>query len=129
VSRLFRQLIGDNEGEQHSAARQVKPLGEEERGELLRLLTAQVERHPDQMAGPNALQLLASEKVGGAAQTLFAALKNASAESLHPGIVFRIQSLALAEPTLADEARQTLQHLSSKKGTRIGTAADKALKG
>jgi hypothetical protein len=129
VNRLFRQLVGDNEGEQHVGAREAGTLDEAEREALLRLLHEQVERHPDQIAGPAALTLLVERKVQGAAQTLFAALKNANAASLDPGVAFRLQALGKGDPNLADSTRQALEHLRNKKETRVGKAAEKALKG
>lgn len=129
VSRLFRQLVGDNEGEQHVAAREAMGLDEAEREALLQLLQEQVERHPDQIAGPAALTLLAEKKVQGAAQILFAAVKHANAGSLDPGVAFRLQALGKGDASLAEGARQALEHLQSKKDTKVGKAADKALKG
>lgn len=129
VNRLFRQLVGDNEGEQHVAAREASALDEGEREALLRLLQEQVERHPDQIAGPAALTLLAERKVPGAAQTLFASLKNANAASLDPGVAFRLQALGKGDPSLADGARQALELLRGKRETKVGKAADRALKG
>jgi hypothetical protein len=70
VRRLFEQLIGENEGEHHIAAREAERLDESERDALLQLLQQQVERHPDQMSGSAALTLLVEQKIDGAARTL-----------------------------------------------------------
>jgi hypothetical protein len=129
VRRLFDQLIGDNEGEQHMAAREASGLDETEREALLELLQKQVERHPDRIAGPAALTLLAEEKVEGASQTLFASVRNANANMLEPGVAFRLQAMGKADPGLAEGARSLLEALQSQKGTRIGKAAERALKG
>ncbi len=71
VRRLFDQFIGENEGEQHIAARDAANLNESEREALLQLLQEQVERHPDQLSGPAALTLLADQKLEGAVRHCF----------------------------------------------------------
>lgn len=128
VRRLFDQLIGENEGEQYIAAREAAKLEESEREALLQLLQEQVERHPNQLSGPAALTLLAEQKLESAAHTLFASIKSANANLLDPGIAFRIQALGKADPALAESTRSVLEYLQSKKTTKIGRAADKALK-
>jgi hypothetical protein len=129
VRRLFDQLIGENEGEQHIAARGASALDENEREALLQLLQEQVERHPDQITGPAALTLLSEQKVRGAAQTLFSSLRNASAGSLDPGVAFRIQTLGKSDSSLTEASNKLLEYFQSRKETKIGRAAAKALKG
>lgn len=128
VRRLFEQLIGDNEGEQHIGMRGASTLGENERGSLLQLLQQQLERHPDQLSGPAALTRLAEQKVGGAASALFESLRKANTRLLDPGVAFRLQALGATDPGLKDAAREVLEYLS-KTNTRIGKAAEKALEG
>jgi len=127
VRRLFDNLLGENEGEQHIAVRGVANLDETEREALLQLLRQPVERHPDQLNGPDALYRLTQDKVEGAAQTLFTSIKNANANRLAPAIAFRVQELGKAEPSLADSSRSLLEYLQDKKGTGIGRAATSAL--
>src|SRR5207253_773149 len=115
--------------EQNIAARQANDLSESERETLLELLQQQVERHPDRLAGPNALMRLAEYKVDGAAQVLFRSAENAPARQLEPGVAHRILQLGKGEPGLADAARKTLGELGGKTGTRVGKAAEQALKG
>lgn len=129
VRRLFDQLTGENDGEHHIAARESAKLEVSERESLLELLRQQVERHPDRIAGPAALTLLAENKVEGAASTLFAALMSADANSLEPGVAFRLQALGKGDPALGEGARRVLEYLRAKKDTTVGKAAEKALKG
>lgn len=129
VRRLLDQLISDNEGEQSLGARDAMGLDEFEREALLELLQQQVERHPDQISGPKALFRLAEQKLQGAAQTLFLAVRNAPPSQLEPGVVSRIEILGKMDPTLAARAREVLDHLKSKPSTKAGRAAEKSLKG
>lgn len=128
VRRLFDQLTGDNEGEQHIAARAALGLGETERASLLQLLQQQVERHPDQIAGPAALMALAEQKIEGAANALIVSLRNANPNRLDPGVAFRIQTVGKLDPSMANSSRELLEHLSLT-STKIGKAAISALKG
>lgn len=129
VRRLFSQLVGENEGEQHMAAREAIKLDEAEREALLQLLQQQLERHPEQLSGPVALTLLAEEKLEGAAHTLLAAVRNANPKLLDPGVAFRIQTLGKADPGWTDSTRKLLEDLAREEGTKIGRAATRALKG
>jgi hypothetical protein len=129
VRRLFDQLTGDNEGEQHMASRNALRLEAPEREALLELLRQQVERHPDRLSGPVALTLLTEKKVEGAAATLFAALTSADADALDPGVAFRLQTLGKSDSALVDGTRRVLEHLRGKKGTKVGKAAELSLKG
>lgn len=129
VRRLFDQLTGENEGEQHMAARESARLEAPERESLLELLRQQVERHPDRIAGPAALTMLAENKLEGAAATLFSALTGADAGALEPGVAFRLQALGKGDPELSEGARRVLEHLRARKETRVGKAAEKTLKG
>ena len=128
VRRLFEQLIGDNEGEQHIGLRGASTLGENERGSLLQLLQQQLERHPDQLSGPAALTRLAEQKVAGAASALFESLRKANPKLLEPGVAFRLQTLGATDPGQKDAAREVLEYLR-KTDTRVGRAAENALKG
>jgi hypothetical protein len=129
VRRILDQLIGGNDGEQIGAARDAAELDETERESLLDLLQQQVERHPDQISGPKALFILAEQKLEGAAQTLFLAVRNAPPSQLEPGVVSRIEILGKMDPGLAKRAREVLDHLRSKTTTKAGRAAEKSLKG
>lgn len=129
VRRLFDSLIGDNEGEQHSSAREAASIDETEREALLGLLQQQVERYPDQVAGLNALEMLAENKVDGAARTLFSAVRNASATRLAPSAAYKVKSLGASDANLATESQAVLEYLRSHKSTGVGRAAEKALKG
>lgn len=129
VRRLFDQLTGENEGEQHMAARESARLEAPERESLLELLRQQVERHPDRIAGPAALTLLAENKLEGAAATLFSALTGADTRALEPGVAFRLQALGKGDTELSEGARRVLEHLRARKETKVGKAAEKALKG
>lgn len=129
VRRLLDQLISDNEGEQTLGAREAARLDDFEREALLELLQQQVERHPDQISGPEALFRLAEQRLEGAAQSLFLAAHNAPPSLLEPGVVSRIEILGKMDPTLAVRAREVLEHLTSKSSTKVGRAAEKSLKG
>jgi hypothetical protein len=128
VRRLFDHLIGENEGEQHAATRTALGLDESERSALLQLLQQQVERHPDQLAGPAALMLLAEQNLEGAADTLFTSVINANTTQLDPGVAFRIQTLGRGKPPLLAKSNQALEFLATKLGTKVGRAAANALK-
>lgn len=129
VRRLLDQLIRDNEGEQAVAVREALRLEQDERESLLELLQQQVERHPDQISGPEALFKLADQGLTGAAQTLFLAVRNAPSGELQPGVVSRIEILGKSHASLTDHAKEVLDHLRTKISTRAGKAAEKALKG
>jgi predicted KAP-like P-loop ATPase len=129
VRRILDQLIGGNDGEQVGAARDASELEETERESLLDLLQQQVERHPDQISGPKALFMLAEQKLEGAAQTLFQAVRNAPANQLEPGVVSRIEILAKMDPNLTKHAKEVLEQLRTKTTTKAGRAAEKSLKG
>jgi hypothetical protein len=128
VRRLFDQLVGDNEGEQYIAVRDAPNLEEPERNTLLRLLRQQVESHPDNLNGPDALFKLAEYKLPGAAEALINSVSNASAKLLDPGVAFKIETIGKNEPELKDAAQDLLSNLA-KTNTKIGKAADKSLKG
>lgn len=129
VRRLFNQLIGENDGEQHIAAREAIKLDEGEQENLLQLLRQQVERYPEQLSGPAALTLLVEEKLEGAAPTLFAAIRNTNPNLLDPGVAFRIQALGKADPSCKDSTHKLLEELAHEDKTKIGKAAARALKG
>lgn len=128
VRRLFDQLVGDNEGEQRLALRAIKELDEAERASLLNLLQQQVERHPDDEGGANALYLLTKANVSGAAPTLLKALRNASAVKIAPGVIFKIEALVKSDAGMAPQALDLLRYLSGYNETRIGIAAQQAIK-
>lgn len=129
VRRLLDQLIGENEGEKTVAAQEAMSLEESERESLLELLQQQVERHPDQISGPEALFRLATQGVDMSAHTLFVAVRNAPPGQLQPGVISRIEILGKSDPTLMARAKELLEHLRSKANTKAGKAAEKSLKG
>jgi hypothetical protein len=128
VRRLFDQLMAENEGEQYIAVREVLKLEETDQLTLLGLLKQQVESHPDQMSGPDALFKLAEHDLSGAAEALFASISDAPHKLLAPGIAFKIETLGKKHTAFADPAKTLLRRLSGKE-TKIGKAAEKSLKG
>jgi predicted KAP-like P-loop ATPase len=128
VRRLFDQLVGDNEGEHRLALRAVRELDEMERASLLNLLQQQVERHPDDEGGANALYLLTKENISGAAPTLLKALRNASAVKIAPAVIFKIEALVKSDAGITTSALDLLRYLSGYRETRIGIAAEQAIK-
>jgi predicted KAP-like P-loop ATPase len=128
LRRLFDQLTGDNSGEKHIAVKEAAALNETECESLLQLLQQQVERYPDRIAGPEALDLLAQQKIEGAAQALSSGVRNTDAGLLDPGVAFRVQALGQSDPNLMEWADSLLEYLVSRKATGVGKAAEKALK-
>lgn len=127
VRRLFDSLIGENEGERHVAAGEVRLLNETELEALLGLLRQHVERYPGQTASVDALILLAEEKVEGASSTALSAIRNATPASLEPSVAYKVKTIGAIDERLADEARATLEQLRRQKDTPIAAAAEVVL--
>jgi len=129
IRHLFDQLVSDNKGEMILACKEAANLGETERQVLLQLLQQHLERHPDRKEASEALRNLAIDhKIDAAALTLFAAVKNASATHLLPGVAERIKEIANFHPRFKDQGYNLLQELAGKDSTRVGKAAQIALK-
>lgn len=128
VRRLFDQLISNNTGEQGTAVREASKLDDTYRESLLQLLQQQIERYPDKIIGAQSLYLLAEINLTGAAQTLFKALRNVDSAKLDPGIAHRLKALRIKYPDLRADINNLLTALIGDKKTRIGRAAEEALR-
>ena len=94
VRRLFGQLIGDNQGEQGLAVKEVQALDAQERDSLLALLEQQMIRLPSQEEGPEALRALAEAGTEGALPALITAVSKAAPETMAPSIVAKLALLS-----------------------------------
>ena len=128
VRRLFDSLMSDNEAEQIAAARQVRDLSEQERGDLYLLIQQGVNRQPGDKKAFVAFQRLAEEGAAGAFDALTEALRTAPAGELYPAAPLMIVPLLQGHPETRPQAEKALAQLAVSKQTPAGRAADKALK-
>lgn len=129
VRRLCESLLSENEGEQNMAVNESPKLTENERDDLFHLLLQEVQRHPEQEIGFEALRLLAESGLMGAPQVLLDAAARAPTTELPPSVPFSIQRLIQLNPELLIEATKVLTKIADAKQTKSGKAAAKALEG
>ena len=128
VRRLFGQLIGDNQGEQVLAVKDVLTLDIQEKDSLLTLLEQQIIRLPGQEEGPEALRALAEAGTEGALTALINAVSKAASEAIAPSVVAKLVMLAPKDSSGHDAVLVVLEALSEKTGTKAGRAAGIELK-
>jgi hypothetical protein len=128
VRRLFESLLSENKGEQKLAVKEVPQITESEHAELLTMLRRQVERHPDQAPGLDALLALAEFGVAGAGATFVEALKGSVRNQLAAGAAYRLKTLSNITGEHQSDARSLLEQFGKDTSSPVGRAASKALK-
>ena len=126
VSRLFRDLIGDNDGARKAAVTSAKELDDLETERLLGLLTQQVSRHPDQANPLEAFRLLSEAGIAGAAAAFCIAVRGAGL-TLAASAPSKLELLAKAVPGHRSEVVATLQAVAKNKESAAGRAAELVL--
>lgn len=126
VRRLFEGLISANPGERQAAATSTAELDQHELGELLHLLSQQVQRQTDGRVGVDGLLALIERGISGAADALLGALASLPASDIEPSIAFELQTLIVERRMDQAGGRQVLERWSGTH-TRIGAAAKSAL--
>jgi hypothetical protein len=129
VRRIFNQLVGDNEGEQHIGARETVKLNTAEQETLLELLIQHIERHPDQESGIKAILKLIENKVEGSLESLLRTLEKLPSKQLFPGIAFNLKTIAMQNSIHKPVIKNLLGKFQKEGKSKISSAASKALKG
>jgi len=129
VRRIFNQLVGDNEGEQHIGARETAKLNTVEQETLLELLIQHIERHPDQESGIKAIFKLIENKVEGSLESLLRTLEKLPSKQLFPGIAFYLKTIAMKNSMYEPAIKKLLGKFQKEGKSKISSAASSALKG
>lgn len=129
VRRIFNQLVGDNEGEQHIGARETVKLNTAEQKTLLELLIQHIGRHPDQESGIKAILKLIENKVEGSLESLLRTLEKLPSKQLFPGIAFNLKTIAMQNSIHKPVIKNLLGKFRKEGKSKISSAASKALKG
>jgi hypothetical protein len=128
VKRLFEKLLTGNPGEIKLALQEIKKFNDIEMTALFGLLKEQLERHPDQLNGFDAITRMAREQIAGAGAAFFGTIKKLPASVIPPGVAERTKQAGESDPTLKSDAQSTLKHFAEKfPQTRFGKACQAAL--
>ena len=123
IRNLFRQLIGDNQGEQRLAVTASAQLGQPEQESLLEYLVQHIVRQPGEDEPYEALRLLSEANVDGAPTSFITAVRKVSAEGIAASAPAKLALLIATHPARQEEIISALTVLQQKPDTIGGRAA------
>jgi KAP family P-loop domain len=125
IRRVFEDALSD--GKRRTAAQTAVGLGPDERATLFSLFEQHVVREPDNAAHYEALRFFIDSNVPGAPEAYARCLIKADSSRIPPGVATNAVTLLQSKPAVKPALEPAIIHLRGQKGTRAGTAVEKAL--
>lgn len=128
VRRIVDDLLSENEGRQASVVKVLGDIDAEERAQVIALLSRQIERHPGEPNGYDAIRRLIEAGVPGSAETLADVLRAVPPEKIPPALGMDLLTLLKARGELNAIFAPVIKDLQDTQ-TRFGMALRQGQKG